>query len=127
MMEICSDAADSQTAKLEEFVLVAHRIRKVGRGARPGLSKFKLSPRKGGHTRVSSLTSGKNSLRANSSFVSASLELEEALSSTISSHPKETIHGERRIVSSSQAILVALQCRNPTLAKCGGEAQHFQS
>jgi hypothetical protein len=33
MMEICSDAADSQTAKLNEFVLVAHRIRKVSRGA----------------------------------------------------------------------------------------------
>jgi hypothetical protein len=49
MMEICSDATDSQIAKLDEFVLVAHRIRKAGRGARPGLSKFKLSPRKGGH------------------------------------------------------------------------------
>jgi hypothetical protein len=50
MMEICSDAVDSQTAKLDEFVLVIHKIRKAGRGARPGLSKFKLSPRKGGHT-----------------------------------------------------------------------------
>jgi hypothetical protein len=30
MMEICSDAADSQTAKLNEIVLVAHRIRKAG-------------------------------------------------------------------------------------------------
>jgi hypothetical protein len=83
-MEICSDAANSQTAKLEEFVLVAHRIRKAGRGARPRPSKFKLSPRKGGHTRVSFLTSGKNSLTANGSFVSASPELEEAPSSTIS-------------------------------------------
>jgi hypothetical protein len=101
MMEICSDAADSQTAKLDEFVLVAHRIRKAGRGARPGLSKFKLSPRKGGHTRVSSLTSGKNSLTANGSFVSASPELDEAPASTISPHPKETIHGEGRITSSN--------------------------
>jgi hypothetical protein len=46
MMEICLDAVDSQIAKLEEFVLVAHRIRKAGRGARPGPNKFKLSPRK---------------------------------------------------------------------------------
>jgi hypothetical protein len=110
-MEICSDAANSQTAKLDEFVLVAHRIRKAGRGARPGLSKFKLSPRKGGHTRVSSLTSGKNSLTANSSFVSALPELDEAPASTISPHPEETIHEEGRIASSNQAISVALQDR----------------
>ncbi len=111
MMEICSDVVDSQTAKLDEFVLVAHRIRKVGRGARPGLSKFKLNPRKGGHTRVSSLTSGKNSLTANGSFVSALLELNETPASTISPHPEETIHGEGRIASSNQAISVALQDR----------------
>jgi hypothetical protein len=108
MMEICPDVADSQTAKLEEFVLVAHRIRKVGRGARSGLNKFKLSPRKGGHTRISSLTSRKNSLTANDSFVSASPELDIAPASTISPHPEETIHGEGRIASSNQAILVIL-------------------
>jgi hypothetical protein len=108
MMEIYSDAVDSQTAKLEEFVLVAHMTRKARRGARPGLSKFKLSPRKGGHTRVSSLTSGKNSLTANSSFVSASPELEEAPSSIIYPHIEETILGEGRIASLSQAISVAL-------------------
>jgi hypothetical protein len=110
-MEICSDAADSQTAKLEEFVLVAHRIRKSGRGIRPGLSKFKPSPRKGGPTRVSSLLSGKNSLTANDSLVLASPKLEEAPSSTISPHLEETIHAEGRIASSSQAISVALQDR----------------
>ncbi len=100
MMEICSDA-DSQTAKLDEFVLVAHRIRKAGRGAQPGLSKFKLSPRKGGHTRVSSLTSGKNSLTANGFFVSTSPELNEAPASTISPHLEEMIHEEGRIASSN--------------------------
>jgi hypothetical protein len=108
MMEICPDAANSQTAKLEEFVLVAPKIRKAKRGARPGLSKFKLNPRKGGHSRVSSLTSGKNPLTTNSSFVSASPELDVAPASTISPHPKETIHGEGRIASSNQAISVAL-------------------
>jgi ribonuclease D len=111
MMEICLDAADSQTAKLEEFVLVAHRIRKARRGARLGLSKFKLSPRKGGHTQVSSLSSGKNSLTANGSFVLALLELDAAPASTISPHPEETIHEEGRIASSIQAISVALQDR----------------
>jgi hypothetical protein len=33
MMEICSDVVDFQIAKLNEFVLVVHRIRKAGRGA----------------------------------------------------------------------------------------------
>ncbi len=111
MMKICSNAVDSQTDKLDEFVLVPHRIRKAGRGARPGLSKFKLSPRKGGHTRVPSLTSGKNSLTANGSFVSASPELGEAPASTISLHPKEMIHGEGRIVSSNQVISFTFQDR----------------
>ncbi len=91
--------------------MVAHRIRKAGRGARPGLSKFKLSPRKGRHTRVSSLTSGKNSLTANGSFVSASPEFDVAPASTISPHPEETIHGEGRIASLNQAISVVLQDR----------------
>ncbi len=110
-MEISSDVADSQTAKLDEFVLVAHRIKKLGRGAWPGLSKFKLSLRKGGHTRISSLTSGKNSLTANGYFISASPELDEAPASTISPHPEETIHEEGRIASLNQAISVALQDR----------------
>ncbi|CAK9219993.1 unnamed protein product [Sphagnum troendelagicum] len=110
-MEICSYAADSQTTKLDEFVLVAHRTRKARRGARPGLSNFKLSLRKGGHTRVSSLTSRKNSLIANGSFISASPELDEAPASTISPHHEETIHREGRITSSNQAISVALQDR----------------
>jgi len=57
------------------------------------------------------LTSRKNSLTANGFFVLASPELEEAPSSTISPHPEETIHGEGRIASPSQAISVALQDR----------------
>jgi hypothetical protein len=132
MMEICPDAVDSQTAKLEEFVLVAHRIRKAGCGARSGLSKFKLSLRKGGHTRVSSLTSGKNSLTANGSFVSASPELVVALvvapASTISPHPEETICGEGRIASSIQAISVMLQDRTrPQQASEEMQASSFRS
>jgi len=62
MMEVCSDATDSQTAKLDEFVLVAHRIRKAGLGARPGLSKYKLRPKNDGNARASSLMGGKNLL-----------------------------------------------------------------
>ncbi len=107
-MEIRSEAADSQIAKLNEFVLVAHRIRKAGRGARPKLSKFKLSPRKGGNTRVStrastrasSLTGEKNLLTTNGSLVSASLELDEAPASSISPHFEETIHEEGGIANS---------------------------
>jgi hypothetical protein len=111
MMEVCSDIADSQTAKLNEFVLVAHRIRKVGRGARPGLSQFKLRPRNGGNARTSSPTGRKNSLTTNDSIVSASLELSEAPATPISPHSGETIYEEGRTVSLDQAILISLQDR----------------
>jgi hypothetical protein len=48
MMEICSEAIDPHITKLNEFVLVAHKIRKTGSSARPGLNKFKLSPKNSG-------------------------------------------------------------------------------
>jgi hypothetical protein len=95
-MEICSDAADSQTAKLNEFVLVAHRIRKAGRGARPSLNKFKLRSRKGDGTRASSPTGRNNTLAANGLMVSASPELSEAPSAPISPQPGETINTDGR-------------------------------
>ncbi|CAK9208953.1 unnamed protein product [Sphagnum troendelagicum] len=40
-MEICSDLEDQQISKLNEYSLVALRIRKAGRGARLGFGKFK--------------------------------------------------------------------------------------
>jgi hypothetical protein len=109
MMEVCSDAADSQTSKLNEFVSVAHRIRKAGLGARPRLSKYKLRPRNGGNVRTSSLTGGKNLLAANGSIVSALPELSEAPATSITPHSGETICEEGRIVSSDQAISISLQ------------------
>ncbi len=112
MMEVCSDADDSQTAKLNEFVLVAHRIRKAGRGTRPGLSKFKLRPRNGGNARASSPTGGKNLLAANGSIVSASPELSEAPATPISPHSGETICEVGRIASSDQATSISLQDRS---------------
>jgi hypothetical protein len=112
MMEVCSDADDSQTAKLNEFVLVAHRIRKAGRGTRPGLSKFKLRPRNGGNARASSPTGGKNLLAANGSIVSASPGLSEAPATPISPHSRETICEVGRIASSDQATSISLQDRS---------------
>jgi len=111
MMEVCSDAAEQQIAKFNEFVLVAHRIRKAGRGARPGFSKFKLRPRNGenAHARASSPMGRKNLLIANGSIVSASPELCEAPTTLISPHSEEIICEEGRIVSSNQATSISLQ------------------
>jgi hypothetical protein len=109
MMEVCSDATDSQTAKLNEFVLVAHRIRKAGCGARPGLSQFKLRPRNDGNARASSPTGEKNLLTTNGSIVSTSPELSEVPATPISPHSGETICEEGRIASSDQAISISLQ------------------
>jgi hypothetical protein len=48
-MEICSDLEDQQISKLNEYSLVALRIRKAGRGARLGFGKFKCrKPNLGG-------------------------------------------------------------------------------
>jgi len=112
MMEVCSDVVDSQTAKLDEFVLVGHRIRKARLGARPGFSKYKLRPKNGGNARASSLTGGKNLLTANGSIVLASPELSKAPATLISPHSGETICEEGRIASSDQAISISLQDRS---------------
>jgi hypothetical protein len=40
-MEICFDSEDRQISKLSKSFLIAYRIRKVGRGVRLGLRKFK--------------------------------------------------------------------------------------
>jgi hypothetical protein len=109
MMEICLDAVDYQTAKLNEFVLVAHRIRKAGRRVRPGFSKFKLKSRNGGDARASSPTGRKNVLAANDFMVLASPELSEAPSAPISPQLRETTNAEGDIASSEQAISIPLQ------------------
>jgi hypothetical protein len=122
MMEICSEAVDLQTAKLNEFVLVAHKIRKVGRSARPGLSKSKLRPKNAGGARASSPTGKKNLLAANGSIDPTSPELCEAPAKLISLHSRETICKEGRIASSEQANSIALQDRS-RLQQTSKEAQ----
>jgi hypothetical protein len=68
-MEICSEADDLQASKLNKFVLVAHRVRKAGRGMRLGLSKNKLRPNGGGDgARASTSTGSENLLTANGSI-----------------------------------------------------------
>jgi hypothetical protein len=122
MMEICSEAADPQTAKLNEFVLVAHRIKKAGGSAWPGLSKSKLRPKNVGGARASSPTSKKNLLTANGSIDPASPELCEAPTKPISLHSGETICKEGRIASSKQANSITLQDRS-RLQQTNKEAQ----
>jgi hypothetical protein len=75
MMEIYSEAADLKTAKLNEFVMVAHRIRKARRNARapPPMGR-------------------KNLLAANGSIDPASPELCEAPAKPIPPRSGETIY-----------------------------------
>ncbi len=122
MMEICSEAADPQTTKLNKFVLVAHRIRKVRCSARPGLSKFKLRPKNAGGAQASFPTSKKNLLAANGSIDLASPELYKAPAKPISLHSGETICKEGRIASSEKATSIALQDRS-RLQQTSKEAQ----
>jgi hypothetical protein len=108
MMEICSKAIDSQIAKLNEFVLVAHRIRKAGCGAQLGLSKFKLRPRNGSGARTSSPTGRKNLFAANGSIDSTLPDFNKAPAKPISLHSGETICKEGRNASSEHANSIAL-------------------
>jgi hypothetical protein len=108
MMDICPVAADHQSSKLDEFVLVSRRIRKAGRNAR-----------------ASSPTVGKSSTTANGSFVFASPELREAPSKLTSPLSRDAIGKERGIVSSLQAFSVAFQDVS-RLQPQGKEAQASQ-
>jgi len=90
MMDLCPVAADHQSSKLDEFVLVSRRIRKAGRNAH-----------------VSSPMVGKNSTTANGSFAFASPELREAPSKLTAPLSGDAIGKEGRIVSSSQVVSVA--------------------
>jgi hypothetical protein len=63
-MEICSEVEDLQASKLNEFILVVHRVRKVGHGVRLGLNKNKLRPNRGyGDAQASTSTSSENQLQ----------------------------------------------------------------
>jgi len=79
-MNLHSKHEDPHLQKLNEFLLVADRIRKVGRSARKGPGKFKKpSPNVDG-ARFSVPTSNENSLFTNSSIVPLTQGSHEALS-----------------------------------------------
>jgi hypothetical protein len=82
-MDLCPVAADHQSSKLDEFILVSRRIRKAGRDAH-----------------VSSPTIGKNLMMANGSFVFALPKLREAPSKLTSLLSGDAIGKEGRIANS---------------------------
>ncbi|CAN5957277.1 unnamed protein product [Sphagnum jensenii] len=104
-MDPCSDVANHQSSKLDEFVLVSRRIRKAGRGA------YSSSP-----------TVRKNSPTANGSLVFASPEFREAPSKLSAPFPGGAIGKERGIASSFQAILTTFSDQS-RLQNQGKEAQ----
>ncbi len=105
MMDLCPVAADHQSLKLDEFVLVSRKIRKVGRDAHASFP-----------------TVGKSSPTANGSFVFASPEFREAPSKLTSPLSGDVIGKEGRIASSFQAVSVAFH-DHPRLQSQGKEAQ----
>jgi hypothetical protein len=92
MMDLCPDAANQQSSKLDEFVLISRRIKKAGRSAH-----------------ASSLTDRKNSPTTNGSFDFASPESREAPSKLISPSFGEAIGIKGTIASSDQAFSAAPQ------------------
>jgi hypothetical protein len=67
-MNLHSEFEDPQIQRLNEFFLVADRIRKAGRNPRQGLGKFKKSSPNGGGARLSTPASNENPLFTNGSF-----------------------------------------------------------
>jgi len=108
-MDLCPVAANHQSSKLDEFVLVSRRIRKAGRNAH-----------------ASSPTVGKSSTTANDSFVFASPELHEAPSKLTSPLFGDAIGKEGRIASSFQAVSIAFHDHS-RLQMQGKEAQASQA
>ncbi len=107
MMDLRPDAADQQSSKLDEFILVSRRIKKAGRGA------LTFSP-----------TVRKSSPTANGSFVFASPEFREAPSKLTTPPPPagEPLSKEGGTASSVQAFSAALQDHS-RLQLQGKEAQ----
>jgi hypothetical protein len=83
-MNLHSEPEDPHLQRLNEFLLVADRIQKVGRSARKGLGKFKKPSPNDGGARFSAPTSNKNSLFTNGSFVPPRQGSHEALSASSS-------------------------------------------
>jgi hypothetical protein len=82
-MKIHSKFEDLQMSRLNEFFLVANKIRKAGCGAQQGLDKFKCNkpnPSGNGGARASTLTSNENLSLADGSFDLSSRGSHEALS-----------------------------------------------
>ncbi|CAK9878714.1 unnamed protein product [Sphagnum jensenii] len=101
-METCSDLDEQQISKLNEYSLLALRIRKVGRGKRLGFGKFKCrKPNLGGNvgakahrpesTEVPSATNG--SFEALAHDHRKSLPAQSSPSPGSSTNPRETITG----------------------------------
>jgi hypothetical protein len=87
MMDLCPDAANQQSSKLDEFVMISRRIKKAGRNAH-----------------ASPPTGRKNPPTANGSFDFASPEPREAPSKPIFTSSEETIGNKGTIASSDQAF-----------------------
>jgi hypothetical protein len=67
-MNLHSEFEDPQIQRLNEFFLVADRIRKAGRNPRQGLGKFKKPSPNGGGARLSAPASNENLLFTKGSF-----------------------------------------------------------
>lgn len=117
-MNIHSELEDLQISKLNEFFLMADRIQKAGRGARPSFGKFKKPNLGCGGTRFPAHTRNEDTLLTNGSFalsVQGLCKVLEELSFSISRNP---ISNEGKIKIQAPKDLAAFRdetrCQLPT-------------
>jgi hypothetical protein len=88
---------DLQISKLNEFFLVADRIRKTGRGARPSFGKFKKPNLGCGGARLPAQTRNEDTPLTNGSFALSVQGLREVLEAPSFSIPRSPISNEGKI------------------------------
>ncbi|CAK9205150.1 unnamed protein product [Sphagnum troendelagicum] len=118
-MNLHSESEDPQIQRLNEFFLVADRIRKAGRSARQGLGKFKKSSPNGGDARLSAPTSNENPLFTNGSFAPPTEGSHEAPSAPSFPPPGNPLGKEG--VSATQASETSAALSTQTECKLSGK------
>jgi hypothetical protein len=118
-MNLHSEFDDLQIQRLNEFLLVANRIRKARRSARQGLEKFKKPNPSGGGARFSTPTSNKNPLFTKGSSAPPTQGSHKASSAL--SIPPPISPPSKEVACAIQALESSAALRTPTECQFSGK------
>jgi hypothetical protein len=126
-MEICSNPEDRQISKLNEYTLIAYRIRKAGRGVLR-VRRIQTNPGGGVDAKTFLPANKEVSLATNGSFEPPSLDRCGALLAPSSPSPESSIRNQEAIVSHAKADPAALsESVKPRASSEGAKAAEARS